>query len=282
MSGHQYYSILGLNSSATDAEVKRRFRELAKQYHPDRNPNEDATAKFQRLLEAYERIIKKDFDANTGFVSKSNQGNRGNHEAQHREFHRKAWERYEQMRKEQEAYSKEVFMAFTSGYRMRIKRIIGICCFALLAVLIADETLPLKPIHDRVVGYNSTSYQSFTDGYVNEVSTGYGHHFFLANYTPTLFNEQSEITYYQTAISRSDVYVSLKGKSFVVHFTYYWARWFLYLLFVLGIIIPFYRKDTILLYLSTYMSLYVISGVVCSYVLLNYRILSIITLGNWP
>jgi hemerythrin len=282
MSGHQYYSILGLNSSATDAEVKRRFRELAKQYHPDRNPNEDATAKFQRLLEAYERIIKKDFDANTGFVSKSNQGNRGNHEAQHREFHRKAWERYEQMRKEQEAYSKEVFMAFTSGYRMRIKRIIGMCCFALLAVLIADETLPLKPIHDRVVGYNSTSYQSFTDGYVNEVSTGYGHHFFLANYTPTLFNEQSEITYYQTAISRSDVYVSHNGKWIEVHFTYYWARWFLYLLFVLGIIIPFYRKDTILLYLSTYMSLYVISGVVCSYVLLNYRILSIITLGNWP
>jgi hemerythrin len=282
MSGHQYYSILGLNSSATDAEVKRRFRELAKQYHPDRNPNEDATAKFQRLLEAYERIIKKDFDANTGFVSKSNQGNRGNHEAQHREFHRKAWERYEQMRKEQEAYSKEVFMAFTSGYRMRIKLIIGICCFALLAVLIADETLPLKPIHDRVVGYNSTSYQSFTNGYVNEVSTGYGHHFFLANYTPTLFNEQSEITYYQTAISRSDVYVSHNGKWIEVHFTYYWARWFLYLLFVLGIIIPFYRKDTILLYLSTYMSLYVISGVVCSYVLLNYRILSIITLGNWP
>jgi cell division protein FtsW (lipid II flippase) len=186
------------------------------------------------------------------------------------------------MRKEQEAYSKEVFMAFTSGYRMRIKLIIGICCFALLAVLIADETLPLKPIHDRVVGYNSTSYQSFTDGYVNEVSTGYGHHFFLANYTPTLFNEQSEITYYQTAISRSDVYVSHNGKSIEVHFTYYWARWFLYLLFVLGIIIPFYRKDTILLYLSTYMSLYVISGVVCSYVLLNYRILSIITLGNWP
>jgi hemerythrin len=282
MSGHQYYSILGLNSSATDAEVKRRFRELAKQYHPDRNPNEDATAKFQRLLEAYERIIKKDFDANTGFVSKSNQGNRGNHEAQHREFHRKAWERYEQMRKEQEAYSKEVFMAFTSGYRMRIKRIIGICCFALFAVLIADETLPLKPIHDRVVEYNSTSYQSFTHGYVNEVSTRYGHHFFLANYTPTLFNEQSEITYYQTAISRSDVYVSHNGKSIEVHFTYYWARWFLYLLFVLGIIIPFYRKDTILLYLSTYMSLYVISGVVCSYVLLNYRILSIITLGNWP
>ena len=243
------------------------------------------TIRFATLLIAvlsFSACIKKDFDANTGFVSKSNQGNRGNHEAQHREFHRKAWERYEQMRKEQEAYSKEVFMAFTSGYRMRIKLIIGICCFALLAVLIADETLPLKPIHDRVVGYNSTSYQSFTNGYVNEVSTGYGHHFFLANYTPTLFNEQSEITYYQTAISRSDVYVSHNGKSIEVHFTYYWARWFLYLLFVLGIIIPFYRKDTILLYLSTYMSLYVISGVVCSYVLLNYRILSIITLGNWP
>ena len=279
MSGAQYYKILGLEPTATDAEVKRRFRELAKQYHPDKNPSADATVIFQQLLDAYERILKKDFGS---CIKQKTTSNSSSHAAQHREFHRKAWERYEQMRKEQEAYSKEVFMAFTSGYRMRIKLIIGICCFALLAVLIADETLPLKPIHDRVVGYNSTSYQSFTNGYVNEVSTGYGHHFFLANYTPTLFNEQSEITYYQTAISRSDVYVSHNGKWIEVHFTYYWARWFLYLLFVLGIIIPFYRKDTILLYLSTYMSLYVISGVVCSYVLLNYRILSIITLGNWP
>lgn len=282
MAGQQYYSILGLNSSATDAEVKRRFRELAKRFHPDRNPDQDATEKFQRLLDAYERIINKDFDSNSRVTSKENQGNRETHEAQHREFHRKAWERYERMRKEQEAYSKEVYKAYTSGYRMRVKRIVGMCCLALLSVLIADETMPLKPINDRVVNYNTTSYQSFTDGYVNEVSTHFGHHFFLANYTPTLFNEHSQITYYQTAISRSDVYVTHNEKSIEVHFTYYWARWVLYLLFILGIIIPFYKKDTLLLYLSTYMSLYVISGVILSYLLLNYRVLSIITLGNWP
>ena len=106
--------------------------------------------------------------------------------------------------------------------------------------------------------------------------------FFIANYDPKGFNEHPSIRYYQTAISRSDVSVMHQGTHIEVHFTYYWARVFLYVIFSLGILIPFYKKDTIFLYLSTYMSLFIISTIILSYLLLNYRILSILTLGNWP
>jgi hypothetical protein len=279
MSGSQYYKILGLEPTSTDAEVKRRFRVLAKQYHPDLNPDHDATEIFQRLLDAYERILKKEFK-DTKPVQGTHRGK--SQQEQHSEFHRKAWERYERMRREQEAYSNEVFKAFISGYRMQLKRIIALICFGLLCVLIVDEIVPLKSVNDQVVNYNSTSYQSFTHGYVHEITTKHGHHFFIANYDPKSFNERPRIRYYQTAISRSDVCVTHQGKLIEVHFTYYWARVFLYVIFSLGILIPFYKKDTIFLYLSTYMSLFIISSIVLSYLLLNYRILSIITLGNWP
>jgi hypothetical protein len=279
MSGSQYYKILGLEPTSTYAEVKRRFRALAKQYHPDRNPNQDATEIFQRLLEAYERILKKDFNEARP-VQSTHRGK--SQQEQHREFHRKAWERYEQMRREQEAYSKEVYISHIRGYRMQFKRIIALCCFILLCVLVADQILPLKSVNDQVVNYNSTSYQSFTEGYVHEITTKYGHHFFVANYDPRGFNKYPTITYLQTAISRSDVSVIHQGKPIEVHFTYYWARGFLFVIFSLGLLIPFYKKDTILLYLSTYASLYLVSGIILSYLLLNYRILSIITLGNWP
>ena len=177
MSGSKYYKILGLEPTSTDAEVKRRFRVLAKQYHPDLNPNQDATEIFQRLLDAYERILKKEFnDAKP--VQRTHRGK--SPQEQHREFHRKAWERYEQMRREQEVYSNEVFKSFISGYRMQLKRIIALFCLGLLCVLIADQIFPLKSVTDQVVNYNSTSYQSFTHGYVHEITTKYGHHFFYS------------------------------------------------------------------------------------------------------
>ncbi|MCS6967083.1 MAG: J domain-containing protein [Cytophagales bacterium] len=50
-----YYKILGVNKNATADEIKKAYRNLAKQYHPDKNPgNKAAEAKFKEISEAYE------------------------------------------------------------------------------------------------------------------------------------------------------------------------------------------------------------------------------------
>lgn len=48
-----YYEVLGIARGASDDEIKKAFRKLAFQYHPDRNKEEDAEAKFKELNEAY-------------------------------------------------------------------------------------------------------------------------------------------------------------------------------------------------------------------------------------
>ncbi len=50
-----YYGILGLHPSVSVIEIRRRYRQLSKQYHPDTTdlPPAQAKAKFQRLNEAY-------------------------------------------------------------------------------------------------------------------------------------------------------------------------------------------------------------------------------------
>ncbi|MGQ9473254.1 MAG: DnaJ domain-containing protein, partial [Candidatus Caldatribacteriaceae bacterium] len=50
-----YYQILGIGRNATEKEIKRAYRKLARQYHPDLNPaNKEAERKFKEINEAYE------------------------------------------------------------------------------------------------------------------------------------------------------------------------------------------------------------------------------------
>ena len=56
-----YYKILGINKSASDAEIKKAYRKSAIKYHPDKNPgNKEAEAKFKQAAEAYEVLGNSD------------------------------------------------------------------------------------------------------------------------------------------------------------------------------------------------------------------------------
>ena len=56
-----YYEVLGVDKSATDQDLKRAYRKLAKKYHPDANPgNKEAEEKFKEASEAYAVLSDKE------------------------------------------------------------------------------------------------------------------------------------------------------------------------------------------------------------------------------
>ncbi|QDY83679.1 J domain-containing protein [Paenibacillus polymyxa] len=63
-----YYELLGVGRDASEAEIKKAYRKLAKQYHPDTNQgSEEATRKFKLIHEAYNTLrdeaLRQAYDA---------------------------------------------------------------------------------------------------------------------------------------------------------------------------------------------------------------------------
>lgn len=61
-----YYEILVVTKSASQDEIKKAYRKVAMQFHPDRNPNnKEAEDKFKEAAEAYEVLSDPDKGRNT-------------------------------------------------------------------------------------------------------------------------------------------------------------------------------------------------------------------------
>src|ERR1035437_5367484 len=55
-----YYEVLGIKKDASEGEIKRAYRKLAREHHPDRNPGDkQAEARFKEVQEAYDVVGDK-------------------------------------------------------------------------------------------------------------------------------------------------------------------------------------------------------------------------------
>src|SRR3989344_1557467 len=74
-----YYEILGVSKNASKEEIKKAYKNLAKQYHPDLNKSKEAEEKFKKISEAYavlnddEKKAQYDQFGDSAFHQKYNQ-----------------------------------------------------------------------------------------------------------------------------------------------------------------------------------------------------------------
>src|ERR1041385_8652026 len=60
MANKDYYEVLGISKTASADEIKKAYRKLALQYHPDRNKTKEAEEKFKEVTKAYEVLSNEE------------------------------------------------------------------------------------------------------------------------------------------------------------------------------------------------------------------------------
>lgn len=58
--GTDFYKVLDVSRKASAAEIKKAYRKLSLKYHPDKNPSEEASAKFAEIANAYDVLSDPD------------------------------------------------------------------------------------------------------------------------------------------------------------------------------------------------------------------------------
>lgn len=274
MLGEKYYKILGLDSSASDTQVKKKFRELAKKYHPDKNPSENSKEQFQEIQDAYERILKRIFEQPV-------RRNKPSPKTKEQQFQENARQRAEQLKKQEAKDLLNEYNSFRIGWKRIAIKIIGYAAFVCIVCLLIDDILPLKKSIIRVQGYNPVPSHSINDNYVYNVTFKDGLSLWLNYENVNELDHLPELVLAKTAIFHQPVYVFYASNQTRtnVHFTFYWAQIFLILFLLLPIVICLYKRNDVFFFLGNYLSLSISAALLLIFLLNDLKIIHLLTLG---
>jgi hypothetical protein len=150
----KYFRTLQLSPGASESEIKRAYRKLAMQFHPDRNSNPGAAERFIQLTEAYEILTHQRALPNSS-LSKRNSASTNSETAQQEqeERMRAARERFARKQMEEELENERYYHRITreKPYRFFI-RVMQLCVLSSM-LLVADYIIPGKVEEASVLRY---------------------------------------------------------------------------------------------------------------------------------
>ncbi len=189
-----YLELFNLNESSSLDDIKKRYRELAKEFHPDRNKDSNAHERFLLIKEAYEYLITNQVqNSQTVYFDNINL------EKERIEKIRIAKEKLKEYYKRKELFDKNEIKKFFTGYRWRFFIFFSKICIIFLLLNLVEFILPLK-IEETIVSEISKEFNSITNDKIVLIKTEKKQTFFTrSDFNSEIFSNNN-VKIYKTRI----------------------------------------------------------------------------------
>ena len=277
----KYYQILGLTESATQAEIKRNYRRLAFQYHPDRNPSASAQEKFILIQEAYEIVTGKKKIPQQRVGDYSSRRTRPDESWEDKV--KKARAKYEENKRHQEQVIANYFIRLRTGWRWHLLRVSAIVGITISICMVVDLFLPNHLTEERVVRYSKEVYSSVGAAQISLIETAKNEKLWVQTQDYGLYRRNNLIQVERSWIFHSPQVILSNQKHIKylipVHFTFFWGFMIISPLFLLPFFVWFYKKNNPLFVITYHASVFMVSIVIFYFLFTEDRWFHLLTMG---
>jgi hypothetical protein len=195
-----YYEIMKVDRKATDAEIKKAFRKLAIEYHPDKNPSREAESLFKEINEAYEvlsdPVSRHDYDrrlSSPGFYN------------------------YQATRPHRPAYRGPTEKIVLQNSLLRYSRLLFYFGCLWCSVLIVDYTMPEDHLQGKVTTDMTKSHAYNVHQPSKLLTTDIGRAFNVTSTEMKYFPLQSDLHIYRSPLLSAIIRVENHDGTYVVN-----------------------------------------------------------------
>lgn len=290
MSLKQYYNTFGLPETASQREIKQRYRELVMRYHPDKVGGN--AANFLEIKEAYEYLTGK----KTPPTVQTQTTTRSTSTARQQPYEDRI-QQAQQRRKENE-YKEHIenqrfFEKITSGLKWKFIQASAIVGLIVSLIILIEQFLPYRYEKDAIIAYDSQLIGgiSYDVPFTNIVYTEKGRVVYLEKTNfykviePEVFvvksaifhNEIGMIPLYKERFNIASAATS--GKMYKLQMSLGAHSLLLFPLFIIPFLTVYFKRKTFTFTVAYYTSLYFFSPVIYFYLFTNDRWFHLLTLG---
>jgi len=282
-----YCKILGLPENASLSEIRKQYRKLVMQYHPDKNKSPEAARRFIEIKEAYEVLMgKKSMPATSAQSTRRTSRSSQQNETDETEIKRRAKEaklRYEEQKLRDFIDNELYFRKLTKGWRWKLMKTSAIVGILLAFILTLDLFLPHHYKEDKVLAFNSNSAYGIGGKRVSLINTQENGFFWIEHFNSSLYYGDHEIWVETSWLMHNPIRIQAQDKvrmfGFPVNFNVYRLSFLLIPLFLLPAFTVYYKRRKISFTVLYHFCFYGVNGLMAAVILSGDRWAHLLTLG---
>ena len=271
-------SIFRLDESATEEDIRKKYRKLVMLYHPDKNKAPDAQEHFIQITRAYDVLTKSKQGPQTSMSRSQSQRKEKTAKERMTDAKLRYYEQFIKEQQETDAY----FTKLTSGAPWKFMRNLMYLSSFVLSMLVLDLILPSRFVPDEIAYYQRKHLEG---GEIKtpKIWTKNGETFFLKDFDQRLYLYQNDIYIEQTPIFHlNKKIISYQWDEIYLYplqFNWYWAIYALLLFLSLPILTYFFKRKTVYFTLIYHLSLYLTPLILIGFLISNNHLVHLISFG---